>query len=125
MNVISLIDAKKGIEKAAFNWAISEQERIGLVAGLLFLEPEHEELEEYEEGFVPSVFYDEESGKALLRRDWLKDGAVRYDVLTNFEEIKKRTPKVAQTLRENAIRVYRHFDGPNGGITKKIKDITI
>ena len=59
---------------------------------------------------------------SLLRRDWLDDGGIKYNLLLNYNELKITSLRYTEKLLENGIKIYSHFDGPKGGITKYMPD---
>lgn len=70
---------------------------------------------------IISIFYNEENGKAILRRDWFDDMGIKYNILTNLSEIKRIAPKSAAHMLDNGLKLYRYYDGPAGGVTRKMK----
>ena len=72
---------------------------------------------------VVSLFVSSDKNETpLLRRDWLDDGGIKYNLLVNYNELNITWPKYTEKLLENGIKIYEHFDGPKGGITKYIPD---
>ena len=120
MDIKSFADEKEKIRKRAFLWAVSEQKRLECVAEPIRLVFNRDCFDKDVDGCVASIFYDEETNKAILRRDWFDDMAVCYNIITNLEEIKKNAPKSASHLLDNGIKLFFYFDGQNGGITKKV-----
>ncbi|MBR2994062.1 hypothetical protein IKF43_01540 [Candidatus Saccharibacteria bacterium] len=118
--IISITDARKKEKHDAFVWAMSEQERLGCIAEPLSLNFERDDMDCDKDGCVISIFQDDDTGKVVLRRDWMSDMGVKYDLIVNFPEIKKRAPRSVNFMLENAIKLYRYYDGPNGGVTRKV-----
>ncbi|MBR3116015.1 hypothetical protein IKF30_02190 [Candidatus Saccharibacteria bacterium] len=117
---ISIKDARDILEKKAYDWAIGEQKRMGCMAEPVSLEFESDFLTVDRDGCIISLFYDQKSNKAMLRRDWLDDMGIKYNILVNLDEIKKTAPLSVAHMLENGIKVYRYYDGPTGGVTRKI-----
>ena len=121
MDIISFEEAKDSLLKAAYDWAVKEQERMSIMAQPITLTFESDNLTVDSEDCVVSVFYDQETKKAILRRDWLDDMAISYLVLVNWEDVKKTAPDSAARMLDNGIKLYRFYDGPTGGITRKMR----
>lgn len=121
MDIISFEEAKNSLLKAAYDWAVKEQERMSIMAQPITLTFESDNLTVDSEDCVVSVFYDQETKKAILRRDWLDDMAISYLVLVNWEDVKKTAPDSAARMLDNGIQLYRFYDGPTGGITRKMR----
>ena len=121
MDIIRFEEAKDSLLKAAYDWAVKEQERMSIMAQPITLTFESDNLTVDSEDCVVSVFYDQETKKAILRRDWLDDMAISYLVLVNWEDVKKTAPDSAARMLDNGIKLYRFYDGPTGGITRKMR----
>lgn len=120
-NVLYFEEGRQIIMKKAYDWALNEQARLGCMAEPFGMIVNNDAMEEYDYGdCVISVFVDSSTGKALMRRDWLGDMGIKYNLLTNYDEIKKKAPKSARFMEENALKIYRYYDGANGGITRRI-----
>lgn len=118
---IKFEEAKNILRKRAYDWAVKEQERMGCMAEPISLEFESDSLTTDRNSCIVSVFYDRESGKALLRRDWLDDMGIKYNILTNLDEIKMIAPMSAEHMLDNGVKLYRYYDGPIGGMTRKMR----
>ena len=70
---------------------------------------------------IVSIFYDQKRDKAILRRGWLDDMGKKYNILTNLNEIKKTAPMSVAHMLNNGIKLYRYYDGPVGGVTRKME----
>lgn len=114
-------EAKNILEKNAYDWAKREQERMGCMAEPISLKFESDFLTVDRDSCVVSVFYDRKTGKAILRRDWLDDMGIKYNILTNLNEIKEIAPMSASHMLNNGIKLYRYYDGPIGGVTRKME----
>lgn len=121
MDIISFDEAKNSLLKAAYDWAVKEQERMNIMAQPITLTFESDNLTVDSKDCVVSVFYDQETKEAILRRDWLDDMAISYLVLVNWEDVKKTAPDSAARMLDNGIQLYRFYDGPTGGITRKMR----
>ena len=71
--IIPITKVKTSLEKAAYDWAVKEQARMGSMAEPINLKFESDFLTTDRDNCIASIFYDQESNKALLRRDWLDD----------------------------------------------------
>ena len=118
--IIPITEAKTRLEKAAYDWAVKEQERMGCMAEPISLVFESDNLTTDRDNCIVSVFYNQESNKALLRRDWLDDMGIKYNILINLDEIKMVAPKSSVHMLHNGIKLYRYYDGANGGITRRL-----
>lgn len=122
--IINLTEVRnKNIKSAAFRWAQSEQRRLGCVSDLIRFDVDRDWMvgvNETESDCILSIFVDDDTGRVLLRRDWLELMAVKYDILTNLEELRNIAPKSIEHMEENAIRLYHYFDGPRGGIYRYV-----
>lgn len=94
--------------------------RMGCMAEPIYLEFESDSLTTDRNNCIVSIFYDQESNKALLRRDWLDEMGIKYNILTNLDEIKKVAPKSVEHMLHNGTKLYRYYDGPNGGVTRRL-----
>ena len=121
MDIISFDEAKNSLLKAAYDWAVKEQERMNIMAQPITLTFESDNLTVDSKDCVVSVFYDQETKEAILRRDWLDDMTISYLVLVNWEDVKKTAPDSAARMLDNGIKLYRFYDGPTGGITRRMK----
>jgi hypothetical protein len=118
---ISIEDAKNILEDKAYDWAVREQERMGCMAEPISLEFDSDFLTRDMDDCIISVFFNRATKKAILRRDWLDVMGIKYNILTNLDEIKKIAPKSAEHMLDNGIKLYRYYDGPTGGVTRKVK----
>lgn len=112
--IIDLTEVRNKNIKSAFRWAQSEQRRLGCVANLIQFDVDRDwmaDANETESDCIISVFVDDDTGRVLLRRDWLELMAVRYDILMNFDELKHTAPKSIEHMVENGLRLYRYFGG--------------
>ena len=119
--IISFNEGLKGLKKKAYNWAVKEQKRMGCMAEPICLTFESDCLTSDANGYIVSIFCDDDTGRALLRRDWFEEMGVKYHILTNLDEIKRIAPKSASHLLQNGIKLYRYYDGEHGGVTRKIE----
>ena len=93
----------------AYDWAISEQKRLGIVAQPINLTLGKDELTYDQDKVYVSVFYDEKSGRAILRRDWDELFSVQYNVLANYAELAKTAPHSLAKLKENGVDLYKRY----------------
>ena len=118
---INFEEAKNNLRARAYEWAVKEQERMGCMAEPVSLSFKSDFLTTDSVGCIVSVFYDQKRDKAILRRDWLDDMGIKYNILTNFGEIKRIAPKSAAHMLDNGIKLYRYYDGANGGVTRRMQ----
>ena len=118
---IKFEDAKNTLLKKAYDWAVKEQERMGCMAEPISLKFDSDFLTSDRDSCIVSVFYDLATKKAILRRDWFDDMGIKYNILTNLDEIKETAPMSATHMLNNGIKLYRYYDGPAGGVTRKLK----
>ena len=121
MKYIRFQEAKDILEKKAYDWAVREQQRLGCIAEPIFLEFDSDCLTSDRDSCVASVFYDYKTKKAILRRDWLDDMGIKDNILTNLDEIQRIAPMSAAYMLNNGIKLYRYYDGPTGGVTRKME----
>ena len=117
--VIDYMDTKKTRQREIFAWAVSEQQRMGCMAEPIALDFKADDLVHDPPGCVVSIFYNDESGEALLRRDWLEDMGIKYNLLTNFDEIERIAPRSVKRMLDNGAKLYAYYDGAHGGITRR------
>lgn len=105
--------ADEDIVARAYAWAVSAQEKYGFIATPI-------ELDGFENGdkltYNPaevyvSVFYDEKTDTAILRRDWDGGYLVQYNVLVNYADLKKIAPHSIKQLLENGVKLYKRLGG--------------
>lgn len=118
---IKFEEAKNILERKAYDWAIREQERMGCMAEPISLKFESDFLTTDRDNCIVSIFYNQESGKAILRRDWLDDMGIKYNILTNLPEIRRVAPMSTEHMLDNGTKIYRYYDGPAGGVTRRMK----
>ena len=107
-------EKKKQIEQEeeyakAFAWAVAEQHRNGFLAQPVRLKAEVGDDYTETDEFIMSLYYNEEQKKAILRRDWKKDLAVRYDIVINFDEARKNAPEVIKMLLDNGVTLAKRW----------------
>ncbi len=121
MGTTNFNDAKNALMKKAFEWAVAEQARMGCMAEPISLTFESDTLTSDKKNCILSVFYDQATKKALFRRDWLDDMGIKYSILMNLDEIRQIAPMSARHLLNNGIKLYLYYDGPSGGVTRKMQ----
>ena len=122
MNDAKVINLCEFIEKEkrdAFKWAEREQKRMGITATkTVNWKAEEDDFISDLAGCVVSIYRDEEANKTIFRRDWPDKGGVSYWELVNFEEMKCKYPLSTQHMLNNGLRIFRYYDGANGGVTR-------
>lgn len=106
--IINFNDARDPFQ-VAFEWAISEQKRMGFVAQPVNFAFEKDEITYDENKVYVSVFYDEKSGHAILRRDWDEGFVVQYNVLANYDELARIAPNSLTKLKDNGVNLYKRY----------------
>lgn len=126
---LSIVDLVRYQRDKAYKWARDEQKRMGCMAEPINLDCKGIDRPEMVKSYydnaqcVASLFISsDENATPLFRRDWLDDGGIKYNLLQNYNELIITCPKYTEKLLENGIKIYRHFDGPKGGITKYMPD---
>lgn len=114
--ILSFEDPMKG----AFEWAVSEQLRLGIVMEAVNDRTNYSKLDHSRIECIISLFYDDETGRAILRNDYLYDAGYQYFYILNYDEIRQKHPKAFDYLTNNAIKIYKMFDGPHGGTSREI-----
>ena len=114
-------EAKNILEKKAYDWAVKEQERMGCMAEPISLKFDSDFLTSDRDSCIVSIFYDQTTKKAILRRDWLDDMGIKYNILTNLDEIRQVAPKSAAHMLSNGMKLFRYYDGHTGGVTRKME----
>lgn len=119
--IVSMEEHKKNVKrkvtKEAFDWAVSEQRRLGLMAEPLNVIFDEDSLELEDKNCIVSVFYNEDTNRAIMRRDWTDIMAVKYNILTNLSQIKKVAPQTTELMMDNAIKMYYRYS-KRGGVTR-------
>lgn len=105
MRTTNIITEK--IMREAYQWALG---KIKGTAEPIEISLESDDLAERGTSCIVSVFYDQDSRKALLRRDWLDTMAVQFNFLTNYDEIKRATPRSAEFMETNGIKLFRQSE---------------
>ena len=108
--IVSLVDYKGRKSALAYKWAVQVQKELNIPAPPVKINFDSDELTHNEEDCFVSIFYDEQSGKALLRRDWDKDLTVQYNLIVNYEEIKKTAPNSLHKLIQNGIKLQERYE---------------
>lgn len=107
--------------RTAYKWALREQERLGCAAEHMVLTFESDCLDHDKDCCIVSLFLSDGSDDVILRRDWLDEASIKYNVLDNFDEIMEVAPNSVKHMKENGVKLYHYYDGPKGGITRKMK----
>jgi len=107
--------------KEAFEWAVSEQLRLEIVMEAVNDRTNYRKLDHSGIGCIVSLFYDDKTGKAILRNDYLYDAGYQYFFILNYDEIRQKYPEAFDYLTKNAIKLYQMYDGPHGGISREIQ----
>ena len=108
--IIYLKDAQKKKLKDAYNWALSEQKRLGFFAQPIQLNFDEGDALTHDKKVYVSVFVDEDSKRVLMRRDWDEDLTVQYNVIVNYDEIKNVAPNSLNELLNNGIKLYERYN---------------
>ena len=119
-NIVSFDEAKRRKRQAAYEWAKSELDYFEINMQPVNIDFKSDDISNFiAHGCIISVFRDENStdNKAILRREWPKDRVFEWNLLTNYDEIKRRAPKSLEQMLENGVQRYDFFDGANGGHT--------
>ena len=121
VNFATSVDADARLMDEAFEWAQNEQRRLGCFAEPVRYTFDSDWMsEDNKVNYISSVFIDSKTGNVLLRTDWPETMGLKYEMLVNFDEIKKKAPKSAEYMTRNALRLYRYCDGKNGGTSRYI-----
>lgn len=106
MSTMDLMDSFDGfIMKEAYDWALLEQRRNNILSSPICLDFEADELDYDPNKFTASVFYNKSTKEALLRREWVCENTVQYNVLMNYDEIKVKAPVSLKTMIENGLNL--------------------
>lgn len=107
--IVSLEDFRERRNTLAYKWAVKEQKELNIPAPPVEIKFDSDRLTHNEDDCFVSIFYNKDDGKALLRRDWDKDLTVQYNLLTNYEEIKKIAPNSLEKLIQNGIKLQERY----------------
>lgn len=118
--VVDFAKVRGDTAKRTYEWAIAEQMRMGLICDPIRLVFKSDDMDIDRNGCVLSIFVDPDSGRAIYRRDWIEDMGIRYNLLLNFDEIRRIAPKSVAHMLKNADKIYRYYDGLHGGITRRL-----
>ena len=116
--ILNICDVKGRLRQEAFDWSLSEQQRMEVPVRAIRLTIDDERCKNDTNDCIRSIFIDGKTGTTFLRCDWPKTGRVRYYDLVNFYVLRYNCPKLIERLIENGIKLYRFYDGPHGGITR-------
>ena len=95
--------------KDLYNWAIENMKELGCKAEPIRIGFGKDDLAKDPENCMISVFYNPDSGLAILRRDWTDIQAVKFNTLVNYKEIRKKSPNSAQHMEENGKLIYEFY----------------
>lgn len=107
--IFSFEAMKNTLFEAAYEWAVSEQIKFGLVAQPINLVFDKDEITFDENKVFVSLFYDEKAKRAIIRRDWDEGFVVQYNILANYEQLTRIAPKSIEKLRRNGVDLYRRY----------------
>jgi hypothetical protein len=95
----------------AYDWA-EEQRRVGgFKSQPIRVEfPNGDQLEAYSDDFTVSMFYNKDTGEALLRRDWEDKMAIQYNIVVNFDEIAKIYPNSVKEMLQNGLLLKKKWE---------------
>ena len=106
--------------KEAFEWVVSEQLGMGIVMEAVNDPTNYRKLDHSKIECVISLFIDEEKGRAILRNDYLYIAGYQYYFILNYDEVRRKYPEEFRYLTDNAIKIFRMYDGPNGGRSREL-----
>ena len=109
-NVLLFKDVQERRYKEAFDWAVKDQKRHNFLSRPARFEFHGEDVLEYDkEKCHIAIFYNEEKDWAILRRDWPDKLATAYNVITNYDEIKRVAPNSLKELLDNGVEMYEQY----------------
>lgn len=91
---------------ALFDWAVRE---FSFTAEPISLYFSSDRLVKDSEKCVISTFPDDKSDLAIMRRDWVNLGAVTYNLILNYEELKKQAPNSVAHMEKNGQTLYEFY----------------
>lgn len=106
--------------KEAFEWAVSEQLGMGIVMEAVNDPTNYSKLNHSKIECVISLFIDNEKGRAILRNDYLYIAAYQYFYILNYDEVRQKYPEEFKYLTDNAIKIYKMYDGSHGGRSREL-----
>lgn len=57
-----------------------------------------------DDDFVISLFYDEKTDRALLVREWPDEGGTTFNVIVNYDKLKRNAPKSLLKMLKNGLK---------------------
>ena len=108
-----LVERKKAEERIlseAYDWAEKWRIEYGIYIQPIKLVFKGGDFIDDGDGFKISVFYKKSTGQALLRRDWLDEYKVSYNILTNYDEIAKVAPKSLRLMLRNGLELKERWE---------------
>ena len=100
---------RQRLEKA-FRWAVEEQKKHNFLSRPARFEFHGEDAMEYDRKIChAAMFYNEDKDWAILRRDWPEKLATSYNVIINYDEIKRVAPNSLKELLENGIKMSEEY----------------
>ena len=109
-NILFKREMTKGKAKELYDWAVQNQKDLGCMAEPIRINFKTDHLVQDTDDCMISVFYDEESGLAIMRRDWTDCGAVKFNILVNYDEIKQKAPNSARHMEENGKKLFNYYN---------------
>ena len=107
--IVSFSEAKDKLFEVASKWAINEQKRNGFIATPINFIFDRDELTYDQKKVYISVFFNNETGDAIMRRDWDDSFTVQYNILANYDQIAKIAPHSLAKLKNNGIELYKRY----------------
>ena len=95
----------------AFAWALETQRSHGYYSEPIHLILNEGDFVDDGGGKVVISLFENKDGRAIMRRDWPEDMCLRFNKITNLEEIKQKAPKSYQKMISNGLKMYRRDGG--------------
>lgn len=102
-------EARDNQFRAAFDWAVSDQEKHGFLSRPARFNFDGDYIEYDENVVVITMFYDKEQDWAILRRDWPELLKTAYNTITNYAEVERIAPNTLRKLLENGVELYMRY----------------
>ncbi len=108
-----IVRLEKGItaiekeKQDTFDWCLETQRAHGYYSEPTRLNLDKGDFVDDGGGIVIISLFEAKDGRAIMRREWPQDMCLRFNIITNLEEIKQKAPKSYKKMIDNGLKLYR------------------